>query len=48
MIQAALSRLLDGHDLTRAEAHGAMDAIMSGEATQVQIGAFLVALRIKG
>jgi anthranilate phosphoribosyltransferase len=48
MIQSALARLLDGHDLTRAEARGAMDAIMSGEATQAQMGAFLVALRIKG
>jgi anthranilate phosphoribosyltransferase len=48
MIRPAIARLLDGHDLSRAEARGAMDTIMSGEATQAQIGAFLVALRIKG
>ncbi len=48
MIQAALARLLDGHDLTRDEARGVMNSIMSGEATQAQIGGFLVALRLKG
>ena len=48
MIQPAIAKLLDGHDLTRAEARGAMDSIMNGEATEAQIGAFLVALRIKG
>jgi len=48
MIQQALSRLLDGHDLTRAEARGVMDEVMAGEATAVQIAGFLVALRAKG
>jgi anthranilate phosphoribosyltransferase len=48
MIQPALSRLLDGHDLTRPEAYGVMDEIMRGEATAAQMGAFLVALRVKG
>ena len=48
MIQSALARLLDGRDLTRSEARAAMDQIMSGEATGAQIGAFLVALRLKG
>jgi anthranilate phosphoribosyltransferase len=48
VIQASLDRLLDGHDLSRAEARAAMGAIMSGEATPAQISAFLVALRIKG
>ncbi|HEY3962508.1 MAG TPA: anthranilate phosphoribosyltransferase [Gaiellaceae bacterium] len=48
MIQDALARLLDGHDLTRAESRQAMDAIMRGEATPAQIGGFLVALRLKG
>jgi len=48
MIQTALARLLDGHDLTRDEARGVMDTIMSGEATSAQIGGFLVALRMKG
>lgn len=48
MIQQALARLLDGHDLSREEARGVMNTIMSGEATPAQIGGFLVALRLKG
>ena len=48
MIQLALARLMDGRDLTRSEARAVMDQIMSGDATAAQIGAFLVALRIKG
>ncbi len=48
MIQGTISRLLDGHDLTRAEASEAMSEIMRGEATQAQIAGFLVALRAKG
>ena len=48
MIQETVSRLLDGHDLTQAEAHDAMGEIMRGEATQAQIAGFLVALRAKG
>ena len=48
MIQQMLVRLLDGHDLARAEAHDAMQEIMRGEATQAQIAGFLVALRAKG
>jgi anthranilate phosphoribosyltransferase len=48
VIQEALGRLLDGRDLPRAEAFAVMHQIMCGEATPAQIGAFLVALRIKG
>jgi anthranilate phosphoribosyltransferase len=48
VIQQALARVLDGHDLTREEAIRAMSAIMDGEATPAQIGGFLVALRMKG
>jgi anthranilate phosphoribosyltransferase len=48
MIQQALSRLLDGHDLTRDEARGVMGVVMAGEATPAQIAGFLVALRAKG
>jgi anthranilate phosphoribosyltransferase len=40
--------LLDGHNLTRAEAREVMGSIMSGEATPAQISGFLVALRAKG
>src|SRR5262245_33526216 len=47
-MQDALARLLDGHDLSRAEAREAMDSIMSGEASPALIGGFLVALRLKG
>ncbi len=48
MIQDALTRLLDGHDLSREVAREVMNEIMAGEATPAQIGAFLVALRFKG
>jgi anthranilate phosphoribosyltransferase len=48
MIQQALAKLLDGHDLTREESRAVMGQIMSGEATAGQIGGFLVALRLKG
>ncbi|HZQ82756.1 MAG TPA: anthranilate phosphoribosyltransferase [Gaiellaceae bacterium] len=48
MIQDALSKLLDGVDLTREESREVMHTIMSGEATPAQIGGFLVALRLKG
>jgi len=48
MIQAAISKLLDGTQLARAEARAVMDEIMRGEATPAQIGGFLVALRSKG
>ncbi|MFL6028754.1 MAG: anthranilate phosphoribosyltransferase [Gaiellaceae bacterium] len=48
MIQRAITRLLEGYDLTRAEAREVMGSIMNGEATQAQMGGFLVALRFKG
>jgi anthranilate phosphoribosyltransferase len=48
MIQTAIQRLLDGHNLTRGEARDVMGSIMRGEATPAQIGGFLVALRAKG
>jgi anthranilate phosphoribosyltransferase len=47
-MQDALAQLLDGKDLSRAEARRVMDTIMSGDATPAQIGGFLVALRLKG
>lgn len=43
-----LNTLLDGQDLTTAQAAWAMNRIMSGEATGSQIAGFLVALRAKG
>ena len=48
MIQAALQKVIDGHDLTREEAREVMGSVMEGEATSAQIGGFLVALRVKG
>lgn len=47
-VQEALARLLDGRDLSRAQARDVMGEIMSGAATPAQIGGFLVALRLKG
>lgn len=43
-----LTRLMAGRDLTQDEAAWAMDQIMQGETTPIQIGAFIVALRAKG
>jgi anthranilate phosphoribosyltransferase len=48
VIESALSQLLDGKDLTRAETRSVMDTIMTGDATPAQIGGFLIALRLKG
>jgi anthranilate phosphoribosyltransferase len=48
MIQEALQRLLDGHDLSGEDARAVMEEVMRGEATAAQIGGFLVALRLKG
>ena len=48
MIQEAIQALIAGADLDREKARAVMDQIMSGGATDAQIGAFLVALRIKG
>ncbi|GLY66170.1 anthranilate phosphoribosyltransferase [Amycolatopsis taiwanensis] len=43
-----LTRLIAGADLSEQDAAWAMDQIMSGAATEAQIGAFAVALRAKG
>ena len=48
MIQDALTTLLAGRSLDRAEARAVMEEIMAGEATEAQIGGFLIALRLKG
>lgn len=47
-IQQALAELLEGRDLSRAQACDVMGSVMAGEATPGQIGGFLVALRLKG
>ena len=43
-----LAKLADGRSLDADEAEAAFDIIMSGSATQAQIGAFLMALRVRG
>src|SRR5437762_550221 len=48
LITEALKTLVERRDLTRIEAAAAMEAIMSGAATNAQIAAFLTALRMKG
>jgi len=47
-IKETLARLMDGKDLPEAEMVAAMEEIMTGAATQAQIGSFLTALRMKG
>lgn len=47
-MQEAIAKVIEGDDLRRDEMADAMNQIMSGEATDAQIGAFLIALRLKG
>ena len=48
MVQTAIKRIIDGVHLSREEAKITMDTIMKGEATEAQIGAFLIGMRMKG
>lgn len=43
-----IQKLLEGEDLTAEESENAMNFIMSGNATQIQMAGFLTALRMKG
>jgi anthranilate phosphoribosyltransferase len=43
-----LARVATGESLSETEAESAFEAIMSGDATPAQIGAFLMALRVRG
>jgi anthranilate phosphoribosyltransferase len=47
-LREALAKLVLGENLTRQEAQGAMRTLVEGEATPAQIGAFAIALRMKG
>ena len=47
-IQQALGKIIESQDLNTEEMISVMNQIMGGEATQAQIGGFLVALRMKG
>jgi anthranilate phosphoribosyltransferase len=48
MLKPFIAKTINRTDLTDAEAEQAMTIIMTGQATQAQIGAYLVALRMKG
>ncbi len=48
MIKEAVAKLISRETLTRAEAAAAMTDIMSGNATEAQIGAFITGLRLNG
>jgi anthranilate phosphoribosyltransferase len=48
MLKETLTRLIEGHEMTAEEAEAAMTVIMSGHASEAEIGAFLVAMRIRG
>jgi anthranilate phosphoribosyltransferase len=47
-IQQALARVVEGGNLGREEMQAVMRQVMSGDATDAQIGGLLVALRMKG
>jgi anthranilate phosphoribosyltransferase len=47
-IKALIALVADGTDLSEAQAETAMALMMNGEASQAQVAAFLMALRIKG
>ena len=47
-LKPVLARLAAGETMTDAEAENAFDIIMSGEATPAQIGALLMAMRVRG
>ena len=48
MIREAIGKVVDGFDLAREEMISCMNEIMTGTATQAQIGSFITALRLKG
>ncbi|MEN6303256.1 MAG: anthranilate phosphoribosyltransferase, partial [Armatimonadia bacterium] len=48
MLQDTLSKVVERRDLEPAEAEDALMEIMAGAASEAQIAALLVALRMKG
>ena len=48
MIREAIRKVIDRGDLSESESTDVMVEIMSGEATDAQIGSFITALRMKG
>ncbi len=47
-LKPLIAKVADGNSLTADEAEAAFTIIMSGQATEAQIGAFLMALRVRG
>ncbi|MBL8806552.1 MAG: anthranilate phosphoribosyltransferase [Rhodospirillales bacterium] len=47
-LKTLLARVADGNRLSQTEAEEAFDIMMSGNATPAQVGAFLMALRVRG
>ncbi|HEV2337060.1 MAG TPA: anthranilate phosphoribosyltransferase, partial [Stellaceae bacterium] len=47
-LKPLLAQIASGRALSESEAQAAFDIIMSGNATPSQIGAFLMALRVRG
>lgn len=48
MLKPFIAKTINRNDLTANEAEEAMNVIMTGQATQAQIGSYLTALRMKG
>jgi len=48
LITASIDALASGHDLTADQTAAVLDHIMRGQASEIQIAGFLIALRTKG
>lgn len=48
LLKPYIFKVIEGTNLSQEEAYDAMDCIMSGGATDAQIGSFITALRMKG
>ena len=48
MIQEATKKIIENRNLTEEEAEQVMNEIMTGQAAETNMAAFLTALRIKG
>ncbi len=48
MIKEMIGKIAEGKDLSFEESKAVMREIMEGNATEVQIGSFITALRMKG
>ncbi len=48
LLKPYIFKVIEGENLSQEEAYAAMDCVMSGGATEAQIGSFITALRMKG